>query len=270
MNVSANDFPDEQISDAIAALREIQAEFGAVPTLDFPFATPVSHVADYVNDMDRLLHYGSTVITNRCTHFSALTAIKAYWNIQTYLDGIVAGNALALPSASRGQIELFALCWHVFAVVSENAGFEQPDLARRMKAVDEALIMATFGTRSAELFDLYQRNELSLLRSTEPRDMEVFKAKNILTRIQKAGGKSNYPSCCDDYERLSELLHPNSPQNLIFMVPSTDERGSFRVALKDPLHVRRANFQSTFPILAASLEIYRLLATKPDPFPEGS
>lgn len=266
MSVPQNPEADAKVADAVAKLKTIQNMFGATPTHDVPFCVLVSHVAEYQHDIFRLRRYGSQVIGNRSMQFAMLTAIKSYWNIQTYLDGVDSGNPLALPAAARAQIELFAVAWHVFDTIVTNGGFEKPDLVRRMLAVDEALIMATHGTRSEQLNDCYRNTELSKLRQTNSRDIEVFKAKNILTRIQKAGSGSEYTTCCEDYDRLSEMLHPNSPQNLLFTVRSPKGDGWFRLGLHDPQHIRRAQYQSAEAMLNASAELLRLVSDTPDPF----
>lgn len=158
------------------------------------------------------------------------------------------------------------MAWHVYDVVALNAGLVKPDLASRMMAVDETLIMALYGTRAEPLTEEFKSIELSKLRPTNARDLETFKAKNILTRIKKADSGSQYTSCGDDYDRLSELLHPNSPQNLLFMVQSPNGNGWFRLGLGDPQHIRRAQIQSAHAMLNSSLEILRLVSEYPDPF----
>jgi hypothetical protein len=266
MEQRPNQSSDVQVAEALGKLREIQETFSTTPTRDLPFCTAVSHVHDYEHDLPHLRRYGDQVITARCYHFAMLSAIKAYWNIQMYFDGVNSGNALALPAAARAQIELFALLWHVNDVVSTNAGLAGPDLAKRMLIVDEALIMALYGTRSEDLTGLYQQIDLSRLRPNTDRDMEVFKAKNILTRIQKTHSGSDYKTCLQDYDRLSELLHPNSPQNLIFLMASPQGENWFRLGLRDPQHVRRAQYQSAHAMVNSSWEILRLSSSFPEPF----
>lgn len=257
---------DEQVEQAMATLREIHTVFSKTPTQEMPMATPVSHVPDYAHDEKRLVAYGSRTINNRCFQFILLSGIKAYWNIQMYLDGVAAGNALQLPAAARAQIELFALVWHVRDVVDANSGLNRPDMAKRMLAVDEALINALHGTRSDELNALYSKGELSKLRPTNQRDMEVFKAKNILTRIEKSEKGSVYKTCSADYDRLSDLLHPNGMQNLIFMIPRTDSKGGFTLGLRNPQHVRRAQKQTVHAMVNASWQILQLTTDFPNPF----
>jgi hypothetical protein len=257
---------DEQVEQAMATLREIHAVFSTTPTQEMRMPTPVSHVPDYAEDEKRLVAYGSQTINNRCFQFILLSGIKAYWNIQMYLDGVAAGNALQLPAAARAQIELFALVWHVRDVVDANGGLNRPDLAKRMLAVDAALINALDGTRSDEINAIYSKVELSKLRPTNQRDMEVFKAKNILTRIEKSEKGSAYKTCSADYDRLSDLLHPNCMQNLIFMIPRSDSKGGFTLGLRNPRHGRRAQKQTVHAMVNASWQILQLTTDFPNPF----
>lgn len=266
MNEVPNSKADADVADALESLQKIQKVFAKTPAYDLPFCTPVSHVLDYQCDEKRLRKYGADVIGTRSFHFALLTAIKAYWNIKMYLDGIATANPFALPAAARAQIELFALAWHVYDVVLANGGFNRPDLAKRMLAVDEAFIMAIHGTRSGEIIDLYNSEQLSNLRPTTPRDLDIFKAKNILTRIQKAGGGSGYQTCSDDYDHLSDLVHPNGMQNLLLMTQSPRGMGWFHLALGAPQQIRRAQYQSIHAMLNASSEILRLVSEVPDPF----
>jgi len=247
-------------------LREIYKVFSKTPSQAFQMHTPISHVPIYAHDEKRLVTYGSEIINNRCFQFIMLSAIKAYWNIQMYLDGVAAGNALQLPAAARAQIELFALVWQVRDVLEVNSGLNKPDLAKRMLAVDEALINALHGTRSDEMNTLYSKVELSKLRGTNQRDMEVFKAKNILTRIEKSEKGSAYKTCSADYDRLSDLLHPNGMQNLIFMIPPSDAKGGFTLDLRSPRHVRRAQKQTVHAVVNASWQILQLTTDFPNPF----
>lgn len=266
MSSSSNSEAEAKVAEAMATLREIHKVFSRTPKQDMPMATAISHVPVYAQDEKRLVDYGSKVINNRCFQFILLSGIKAYWNIQMYLDGVSAGNPLALPAAARAQIELFALVWHVREILDANAGLNRADLSKRMLAVDEALITAIHGTRSDTITEMYAQGGLSKLREANQRDMEVFKAKNILTRIEKSEKGSAYKICSDDYDRLSDLLHPNSSQNLIFMTPRADAQSGFTLELKNPRHVSRAQKQSVHAMLNASGQILELTSDFPNPF----
>jgi hypothetical protein len=198
-----------------------------------------------------------------------LTTVKAYHNIQMYLDGLQTGNPLALPMAARAQIELFALAWQVYDVIASDAGFTKPNLAQRMSRVDDALITAVYGTRSEDVLQAYTETPPSRLRGTTARDCETFKAKNILTRIEKTEGSSTYKWCAQDYGRLCELVHPNGPQNLLFMLSSPNGQGWFRLGLSDPQYIRRAQYQTAHAMVNASSEILNLVVGVPDPFREA-
>lgn len=269
MSQISNVDADEQVAEALSRLREMQQVLSKLPTRDLPFPTPVSHVHDYQNDEANLKRYGVQVIGNRCLHFAMLATVKAYYNLQMYLDGLATKNPLTLPMAARAQIELFAIAWHVYDVIISNAGFTKPELGQRMLKVDEALIMAIHGTRSEDLADIYKNVQLSKLRPTNNRDLETFKAKNILSRIEKTESGSNYQRCGEDYDRLSDLLHPNGSQNLLFMVSSAHGDGWFRMGLFDPSYIRRAQYQTAHAMVNASSEILRLVVGVPDPFIEG-
>jgi hypothetical protein len=266
MSERTNPQADAQVAEALEKLRAIQKVFAKTPDRDLPFCTPVTHVLDHAHDPERLKRYGREVIGTRNFHFAMLTAIKAYWNIQMYLDGVSSGSVFSLPAAARAQIELFAIAWHVYDIVAANAGFEKPDLQKRMLAVDEALIMAIHGTRSGQVMELYTGESPSKLRPTRARDFETFTAKNILTRIQKADSGSEYKNCNEDYERLSDYLHPNCAQNLLFMTQSSAGSDLFHIGLKNPQYLRRAQYQSVHAIQNASYEILRLVSDLADPF----
>jgi hypothetical protein len=86
--------------------------------------------------------------------------------------------------------------------------------------VDETLIKATYGTRLELLRRLFRELGSSKLRNVMDADMEVFNAKNVLTRVDHASRSGEYPDCRSDYDRLSEYVHPNTAQNMIIAWPS--------------------------------------------------
>ena len=69
--------------------------------------------------------------------------------LQSYLLGVEAKNPFSLLLAARSQLELFFVVADTTNIIRANEGEHSDQFAKRVKAVDEALISATFGTRSS-------------------------------------------------------------------------------------------------------------------------
>jgi hypothetical protein len=124
-------------------------------------------------------------------------------------------------------------------IIDENAGEQQENFAERVRKVDQALINATFGTRSSVLKGLLSEADLSRLRATVSDDMNILSAKNVLTRLDKLSKSALYPECKLDYERLCEYVHPNWGMNMLMLVPSPLDARLLRFSLKsDEPHER--------------------------------
>jgi hypothetical protein len=102
-----------------------------------------------------------------------------------------------------------------------NAGGHATGFADRVKAVDEALISATYGTRSPLIKDLLRQVPgMSKVRRVNDDDIALVEARNVLGRIDRLAKSGGFPECRELYDRLCEYLHPNVGQNVIVCVPS--------------------------------------------------
>ena len=105
--------------------------------------------------------------------------------LQTYLLGVEAKNSFSMLLAARPQLELYSVVADTTGIVQKNSGEHEEDFAIRVRAVDEALINATFGTRSSLVREMMSKIGISRLRSATPADDGVLKSKNVLTRLEK-------------------------------------------------------------------------------------
>lgn len=190
------------------------------PDYDFQLPALVSHVADYSSDLPRLRRYAGQVIGARIMQFGHMALYKTYYFIEMFLRGHAARNVYEMVFAARALIEVYAVTRDTYATIADNAGDHEGNFATRVQAIDDALINATYGTRSELVRKLFPTLEASKLRDVNERDVTLILAKNVLTRIDRAARFDDYPDCRTDYDRLSEYVHPNTGQNIILAWPS--------------------------------------------------
>jgi hypothetical protein len=160
----------------------------------------------------------------------SVTFMKTHHFIDCYLHGVDQHNPFASLLAARCQMEVFAVTWDVKGVLESNRGPASSDLVDRVKAVDEALIGATYGTRSKVVKDFLRTVPgVSPLREVREADLGVLEARNVLTRIDRVDRSGVFQGFRDTYERLCEYLHPNIGQNIILHVPSGRGAGWVRL-----------------------------------------
>src|SRR5262249_37506729 len=180
------------------ALNKIKLLFSALASgrQDFDFQPPAlaSHAEQYAADPARLQKYAKQVISGRIMILLAASRMNTQALLQGYLLGIEAKNAFSLVLAARAQLELFFVAADTANIIRENAGEHPEDFAKRVRTVDEALINATFGTRSALLQQMLTKFGLSKLRAATPKDYDVLKSKNILTRLERLSKDDRYSS----------------------------------------------------------------------------
>jgi hypothetical protein len=175
---------------------------------DFQLANLDSHAGDYANKPHRTRYYGRQVICGRIMILLASTRMTTQALLQTFLLGTYAKVPFAKLLPSRAQLELFSVIADLVRVIKDDAGAQEEKFAERVRKVDQALINATFGTRSSVLKGLLSEAELSRLRSAVSEDMDILSARNVLTRLDKLSKSGAYPECKQDYERLCEYVHP--------------------------------------------------------------
>jgi hypothetical protein len=212
--------------DYIGELRTLLAELASQRQYyDFPVTAFVSHAKDYAGDDGRLCRYAKQVICGRIMILLASSRMNTQRLLQTYLAGVDERNPFPMLLAARSQLELLAVVADTARIIRENSGEHTDRFVERVVATDEALINATFGTRSPILKELLKGFELSRLRDATERDYGVLTSKNVLTRLEKLSKLGEYVECKDDYERLCEYVHPNFGMNMLHVVRSpVDER----------------------------------------------
>jgi hypothetical protein len=222
---------------------------------DYDFQPPVlvSHALDYATQPERLRRYAQQTVNARIMVLLASSTMTTQALLQTYLLGEQSRAAFPMLLATRSQLELFAVVVDAIRTVKANAGQHDKNFANRVHAVDEALINATFGTRSSVLKDVMTKAGLSRLRSTNEKDFEALTSKNILTRLEKLAKSGFYPECKDDYERLCEYVHPNWGMNMLHVVKSPVNEKLLRFSLTSSEPFERALVVSALPMHRAAL-----------------
>lgn len=215
--------PDRtDVAAQLHKIRELHGELArSRAEYDFQAPTLVSHADDYASDPPRLRRYATTTVNARIMQFLAVTFMKTYHFLDAYLYGIDRKNPFAALSAARSQLEIYAVTWDTVEAVRRNAGGHTTGFAERVKAVDEALISATYGTRSPLIKNLLRQVPgISKIRPVNDEDIALVEARNVLGRIDRLAKSGVFPECRELYDRLCEYLHPNVGQNLILCVPS--------------------------------------------------
>src|SRR5262249_49040785 len=154
--------------------------------------------ADYTGP--QLRRYAASVVNMRIMQLLATTMMKTYFFLDMWLQGIQTKNPYPLMMAARSQLEAFAVVWDTVDTIQRNAGVHPDSFAQRVKVVDEALINAIHGTRSAAIVDIFANMRLSRLRPPRQNDVDLIRARNVLTRIDKLSKTDIYPDCRIDYD----------------------------------------------------------------------
>jgi len=150
----------------ISSLRKTYQKLNASPAeYDFMQPAMISHAKDYANDMARLKKYAGSVINARIMQMLSSTFMKTWFSLDQYSYGVEKGNPYALLQSTRFQMECFALVYSTIAVVRANSGNYTSGFFKRVVAVDEALVNATYGTRSEDVLKVFEELSPSRLRA---------------------------------------------------------------------------------------------------------
>ena len=199
--------------------------------LDFQPPALVSHAKDYASNPERLRKYAKQVISGRIMILFAFSRMNTQSLLQTYLFGVDATAPFPMLLAARSQLELLSVVADTARVIRDNSGEHSEKFAERVATVDEALINATFGTRSPLLKDLMPKAELSRLRKVTDEDIGVLTSRNVLTRLDRLSKSGTYAGCKEEYERLCEYVHPNWGMNMLHVVTSPTSTKLLRFSL---------------------------------------
>ncbi len=225
-------------------LKDIKSLFAELASSrqEYDFMPPawVSHVEQYADQPDRLRDYARQVVSARILIFCALSRMNTQSLLGTYLVGVDTANPFPMLLAARSQLEVLSIVADTTRTIRENSGEQPENFVSRVRVVDEALINATFGTRSSLVKELMSKIKLSRLRSVTPHDYDVLKSKNVLTRLERLSKSGVYPECSKDYERLCDYVHPNYGMNMLHVVASPIDAKLLRLSLKSQEPFERA------------------------------
>ena len=255
-------------------LNEIKVLFaelaGGRQEYDFQPPAFASHVKKYSADPERLKNYAKQVIGARIMIFLAFSRMNTQVLLETYLLGAEATNPFAMLLATRSQLELLAVVADTTRVIKENSGEQADNFVARVRTVDEALINATFGTRSSVVKDLMSKIGVSRLGITTETDYSVLTSKNVLTRLERLSKSSVYPECKADYELLCEYVHPNYGMNMLHVVASPINPKFLRFSLTSREPFERALKISAMAMARASRATAAVMDEIQPPFGVGT
>lgn len=216
-------------------LRDIRTLFANLSSgrQEYDYSPPamVSHVEDYADQPDHLRKYARQVISGRIMILLVSSRMTTQALLHAYLLGVEAKNPFPMLLAARSQLELLSVVADTMRIIKENSGEHQENFIDRVRSVDEALISATFGTRSPIVKEVMSKIELSRLRSVTSEDYGPLKSRNVLTRLERLSKSGAYPECIADYERLCEYVHPNFGMNMLHVVSSPKSDKLLRISL---------------------------------------
>ena len=254
----------QQIRDLHAELARSRAEY------DFQAPALVSHADAYASDPTRLRRYATTTVNARIMQLLAVTFMKTYHFLDAYLYGVDRRNPFAALSAARSQLEVYAVTWDTVEAVRRNAGGQTAGFAERVKAVDEALISTTYGTRLPLMKSLLREIPgISKVRPVNDDDAELIEARNILGRIDRLAKSGVFRECRELYDRLCEYLHPNVGQNLILCVPSEFGENFWRIERTGEQAIQYALTASAFAMAHSAERSVRTFYEFEPPFGDG-
>lgn len=255
------------------ALNDIKLLFSTLASSrqDYDFQPPalVSHVDQYAAQPERLRRYAKQVISGRIMIFLVFSRMNTQVLLQSYLLGVEARNPFSLLLAARSQLELFFVVADTLNMIRDNAGEQEEHFAKRVRAVDEALINATFGTRSSLVKEMMSKMGVSRLRAATREDDSVLKSKNVLTHLERLSKNNAYSGCKADYERLCEYVHPNYGMNMLHVVASEHPK-LLRFSLTSQEPFDRALSASAATMIRAARETVAAMDKVHPPFGEGT
>jgi hypothetical protein len=251
----------------LVSIRDTHAEIKKLPPdYDYPMPALISHVDDYSGDLPRLRRYAGQVISARIMQFGFTTLYKTFYLLDMFLRGYVDRNIFEMLFASRALIEIYAVTADTYTIIAKNAGDEAERFVERIKEIDEALITATYGTRSDRAKQSFEEVGSSKLREIADKDVALIQAKNILTRIDRVSKMEEYPDCRSDYDRLSEYVHPNIGQNVILGWPSPKNPDWARLSRRSQYAFITATNACAVPTAKASRYIVSHILDSSPPF----
>jgi len=252
-------------------IRELHTELAqSRAEYDFQASALVSHADAYASDPPRLRRYATTTVNARIMQFLAVTFMKTYHFLDAYLYGIDRKNPFAALSAARSPLEIYAVTWDTVEAVRKNAGGQTAGFAERVKAVDEALISATYGTRSQFIKNLLRQIPgISKVRPVSDDDVALVEARNVLGRIDRLAKSGVFPESRDVYDRLCEYLHPNVGQNLILCAPSRMGENFWRLERAGDQAIQYALTASASSMAQSAEGSVRLFDGLTPPFGDG-
>lgn len=237
---------------------------------DFQPPTMVSHAEQYATQPERLRGYAKQVVCGRIMIFLAFSRMNTQALLHTYLLGVDAANPFPMLLASRSQLELLSVVADTARIIKEHSGEHAENFVGRVRAVDEALINATFGTRSSLVKDLMPKLELSRLRPVTQDDYDILTSKNVLTRLERLSKGGVYPECKKDYERLCEYVHPNYGMNMLHVVASPVNARLLRFSLTSQEPFERALAASAGVMVRAARGTLAVMDELQPPFGMGT
>jgi hypothetical protein len=238
---------------------------------EYDFLPPalVSHADHYASQPERLRTYARQVISARIMILLVSSRMNTQALLNTYLLGVASSNPFPMVLAARSQLELYAVVADTTAVIDKNAGEHPHNFSARVRAVDEALINATFASRSSQVKELMTKAVKSKARPVNPTDHEVLISKNVLTRLDKLARSGVYSECKNDYERLCEYVHPNYGMNTLHVVASPLNDKLLRFSLKSQEPFERSLSASVDVMARAAQETVAAIDKIQPPFGAG-
>jgi hypothetical protein len=244
------------MADQASTVSDLRALHARLKTgrQEYDFMPPVmvSHVPEYQKDKQRLRRYAAQVISARVMLLLASTRMTTQGLLDSFLVGVDSKSPFSVLLAARAQLELLAVVVDTIRIIQENAGEHEHGFVARVQRVDNALITATYGTRSSFMKQLIPKMKVSRHRDPTAEDLEVLTSRNVITRLEKLAKSGRYPSCKEDYERLCEYVHPNWGMNMLYLVPSPLDQRLVRLSLTSSDPFERALLVSAQPMERAA------------------
>lgn len=257
---------EKNLSTIRSLLKELA---GGRQDYDFQSPTMLSHVSDHIKDPDLVKKYARQVISVRIMMLLVFGRMNTQALLDTYVLGVDHNNPFPLLLSARSQLELLSVIADTAKIISDNSGEHPEGFAERVKKVDEALIKATYGTRSAKLKELFKAVPLSKLRKATEADQDILNSKNVLSRLEKLSRATQYSSCKEDYERLCEYVHPNYGMNMLHIITSPVNPSFLRFSMTSKEPFERALTVSSGVMAQAARGTLHALNTLQPPFGMG-
>lgn len=238
--------------------------------------SPANHIKYYseTTDNDFFMKQARELTAARVYYAFISTRVRFKQILETYTFGLEYFNCHAMIASTRSMIELIAHFYSLFRNLDRLSGthIDRGGSFKKFKAraieCELILIKYSHGSRSDQLRQIREslKPELSNIIPAEEIDLDTMKSGNIMNKLDKLSGLDSKINWKQEYDKLSDRLHPNVEQGSIHEFISDEFDGAIEIVTKDVRTRGRAIDLTIIPMHSAIKHLFELLNNTKFPF----